>query len=258
MARKFSVLFVAILFIFMIGGVLNASNEGIAVYKKVHKSVGMIVLNFKAEFNGEVQEAGVSGTGWFFDPNKPYLLTNNHVVDMPDLLTVNTIFGPIEIKISEKKYKFIDYEGKEHPCKVVAKCPKLDMAIVKVEIDAWEPLKMGNPKDLQVGETIFALGAPLGLNQTFTQGIVSSLDRHLDGLEEEGKAFIGWIQFDCHINPGNSGGPLLNSFGEVVGINTLSANGEGVSGIYFAVPIDLFQFPWFWTIVDKDEFPELN
>lgn len=253
MVKRFSVLLIILMFVSCTA--FAAKDPGVEVYKKAHKSVGMILVEFTAEYMDQKEEAAISGTGFFFDEKKPYVLTNDHVIGIPDVLYVPYMFWMIEIKISNKRFTFIDHEGNKFPCKPIATCQKLDMAIAKVDIEKWEALKLGDPGRLEVGETVYALGAPLGLRNTFTKGIVSALKRELEGFSKA----IGWIQTDCHINPGNSGGPLINSDGEVVGINTLSAGGNGVSGIYFAIPVDIFRvFPWFWKIIDKDEFPELG
>ncbi len=257
MEKRFFVVFIT--FLLLISPIVYAEKgPGVQIYKEIHESVGMIVVEFTLEFMGETEKSGIRGTGFFFDKDKPYILTNNHVAGIPDTLSVPTFFGVIEIKISDKKFFFIDHEGNIYPCHPLATCKKLDMAILKVdEISEWKALKLGNPANLEVGEKVWAIGSPLGLHNTFTEGIVSALERYLPGFNPE-MEFIGWIQTDCHINPGNSGGPLVNSDSEVVGINTLSANGGSVSGIYFALPIDLFKFPWFWNIIDKEEFPELK
>ncbi len=253
MVKKFYVFLIVLILISCTA--FAAKDPGVEVYKKTHKSVGTILVEFTAEFMDQKQEAAISGTGFFFDKDKPYVLTNDHVIGIPDVLYVPYMFWLIEVRISNKRFTFVDHEGNKFPCKPIATCNKLDMAIAKVDIKEWQPLPIGNSNELEVGETVYALGSPLGLTNTFTKGIVSALNRELAGFSKA----IGWIQTDCHINPGNSGGPLINYKGEVIGINTLSANGNGVSGIYFSIPVDIFRiFPWFWKIIDKDEFPELG
>jgi S1-C subfamily serine protease len=96
------------------------------------------------------------------------------------------------------------------------------------------PIDVGSSEDLQVGQIVYAIGNPFGLDQTFTQGVVSALGREIES-QKRGVAIRGVIQTDAAINPGNSGGPLLNAAGQVVGVNTATA--ATAEGIGFAIPI---------------------
>lgn len=163
------------------------------------------------------QEEGV-GAGFVVNPNG-YIVTNAHVVgDNPTKLTVY----------------FMD--GKELAGTVLWKDTTLDMAVVKVAATNLPVVELGDSDSIQVGETAIAIGNPLGLRyeRTVTQGIVSGLNRSIrvsptDIMED-------LIQTDAAINPGNSGGPLINSAGQIIGINTAKASAEGLG---FAIPINI-------------------
>ena len=116
--------------------------------------------------------------------------------------------------------------------------PVTDLALVKIEESTFSSFApLGNSEDLEVGDWAIALGTPYGLEKTVTLGIVSSLHRDINSLGFSDKR-LDLIQTDAAINPGNSGGPLINSNGEVIGINTLVRSGPG-AGLGFAIPINL-------------------
>ena len=147
-----------------------------------------------------------------------YILTNNHVVsDAEDILVV---LG----------------DGRELTAKVIGSDSKADLAVLKVEADNLEPLTFGQSSTLRLGEVVLAIGNPFGLSQTVTMGIVSALGRANVGILD----YEDFIQTDAAINPGNSGGALINTRGELVGINTaIFSRSGGYQGIGFAIPIDM-------------------
>jgi S1-C subfamily serine protease len=124
-----------------------------------------------------------------------------------------------------------------YDAKVIGTDPKHDLALLQINAPNLEPVTLANSSELAVGQKVYAIGNPFGLNGTMTRGIISSI-RTIGG--SEGATIDGAIQTDAAINPGNSGGPLLNSRGEVIGINTMIAsNGANQSsGIGFAIPIN--------------------
>src|SRR5665213_3016969 len=153
------------------------------------------------------------------------ILTNNHVISGSRNITV---------RLSNKK---------QYPATVVGIDRRSDLAILRIHADQKLPIvHLGDSDSLMVGEKVLAIGNPFGLEGTLTTGIVSSLDRSLQN--EDGTPLEGLIQTDAAINPGNSGGPLLDSSGNVIGINTAiygsqTASGEaGSIGIGFAMPIN--------------------
>ena len=164
-------------------------------------------------WNREVQSIG---SGVVVHPSG-YIVTNAHVVAQASDVRVNFPHGPTE------------------PAEILAVDSEHDLAVLK--INASQPLpaqKLGRSDDLMVGETVVAIGNPLGLQFTVTAGIVSALDRSLDFGDE--RVYRGLIQTDASINPGNSGGPLLNVNGELIGINT-AIRGDA-QNIGFAIPVD--------------------
>ncbi len=159
------------------------------------------------------------GSGVIIDKNG-LVLTNAHVVERVDNVSVTLADGNI-------------LEGQ-----VLGTDPVTDLALVKIDASTssvFAPL--GNSEDLEVGDWAIALGTPYGLEKTVTLGIVSSLHRDINSLGFSDKR-LDLIQTDAAINPGNSGGPLINSNGEVIGINTLVRSGPG-AGLGFAIPINL-------------------
>ena len=159
------------------------------------------------------QQRGV-GSG-FIMSRDGYIVTNNHVVEDAT---------QIKVKLAN---------GKEYSGKVVGRDPKTDLALVKIDgAPDLHALPMGNSDDLKVGSWVVAVGSPFGLEQTVTAGIVSAKGRVIGS-----GPYDNFIQTDASINPGNSGGPLINTKGEVIGINTaILAEGKGIG---FAIPINM-------------------
>ncbi len=150
-----------------------------------------------------------------------YILTNNHVVEGADELTVALS------------------DGRQVPGKVRGTDPKTDIAVVKIEASGLVPAKLGDSDALRVGDWVVAIGSPFGLDQTVTAGIVSAKHR-MRGIVANGGGYEDFVQTDAAINPGNSGGPLVNLRGEVIGINTAIESRSGAfNGIGFAVPTGL-------------------
>ena len=122
---------------------------------------------------------------------------------------------------------------------VIGVAPDVDLAVLRIDAPArvLVPIPLGTSQDLQVGQKVFAIGNPFGLDRTLTTGIISGLERTISA--ERGRRIDGVIQTDAAINPGNSGGPLLDSAGRLIGINTAIATSTGTySGVGFAVPVD--------------------
>ncbi|SHJ48977.1 DegP2 peptidase. Serine peptidase. MEROPS family S01B [Desulfatibacillum alkenivorans DSM 16219] len=164
-----------------------------------------------------------SGSGLIID-NQGHILTNNHVIKDAHQLEVTLA------------------DGKHYKGRLVGSYPDGDIAVIKIDApeEVLRPLPIGDSSNLQVGQTVLALGNPFGLGETLTTGVISSLGRSISG--DDGYLMEGLIQTDASINPGNSGGPLLDTSGNVIGINTaiLSPNGGSI-GIGFAVPADLLK-----------------
>jgi S1-C subfamily serine protease len=160
------------------------------------------------------------GTGSGFLINQDgQILTNNHVVQGAQQLTV---------KLSNQK---------EYKARVLARDPRYDLALIRIDAPGKLPsLHLGESDNAVVGQKVLAIGNPFGYEGTLTTGIISSLNRTIQ-TEENAVPLEGMIQTDAAINPGNSGGPLLDSHGNVIGINT-AILGQSSAGIGFAMPID--------------------
>ena len=157
------------------------------------------------------------GSGVIVDASG-YIVTNNHVIAKAD---------EIKVVMSDKR----EYTGK-----VVGTDPKSDIAVIKIKAKNLPTIPWGNSDKLEVGEYVLAIGNPFGLNQTVTQGIVSAVGRANVGIAD----YEDFIQTDAAINPGNSGGALVNTRGELVGINTaIFSRSGGYMGIGFAVPSNM-------------------
>lgn len=189
-----------------------------ALFARVAAQVERSVVNIKVAYNED--KVGSEGTGSGFIVNaQGFIITNQHVVD-------NSV--SIKVKL---------FDNTEYLAKVIGQDKETDLAIIKIEpTAALTVAKIGDSERLNVGEWVLAIGAPLGLEQTVTAGIVSAKDRVVDSQQP---AFQQFIQTDAAINPGNSGGPLVNLAGEVIGINSeivTKSKDKVFSGIGLAVP----------------------
>ncbi len=164
-----------------------------------------------------------TGSGFIVSPDG-YILTNNHVVEGAEKVTVRL------------------FDRREFTARVVGADPLTDVAVVKIEAPKLSPAAFGNSDNTRIGDWVLAIGNPLGEAFTFTvtSGIISGKGRRLDGLQRSRAGISDFIQTDAAINPGNSGGPLVNVRGEVIGINSAIASETGFySGYGFAIPINL-------------------
>jgi serine protease Do len=156
------------------------------------------------------------GSGFVWS-SEGIIVTNNHVVEGASRITVN----------------FSD--GTQLAARLIGVDPDSDVAVLRVDAKNLLAAPIGTSSDLQIGETVVAVGNPFGLSGTVTTGVVSALGRSVPS-KEAGRTFTDFIQTDASINPGNSGGPLLNIEGRVIGINTMIyANAQGIG---FAIPVD--------------------
>jgi S1-C subfamily serine protease len=193
----------------------------IAVYDAVNRSV--VNINTKATVSAglflfEVPSEG-AGSGIVVD-KLGHVLTNYHVVE-----------GAKEIQV-------MLYDGSSHAATIVGHDPATDVAVIRVAapVEVLEPVHFGSSSDLRVGQRVFAIGNPFGLERTLTTGIISSLNRSLPA--RNGRTIKAIIQTDAAINPGNSGGPLLDSSSRLIGMNTAIASRTGQSsGVGFAIPV---------------------
>lgn len=161
-----------------------------------------------------------NGTGVVWDANG-HIVTNFHVIESADTLYVTMS--------DQSSWK----------AKLVGIAPDIDLAVLKISsrVTKLQPLPVGTSNDLQVGQKVFAIGNPFGLDQSLTSGLISATGREI--TSRTGRTIKDVIQTDAAINPGNSGGPLLDSSGRLIGINTAIVSPSGAyAGIGFAIPID--------------------
>ena len=189
------------------------------VYAANVNSVVSINVSTTMNVFGRTTESAASGSG-FFITKDGYILTNYHVIE-----------GASTVKVTA-------YDGTTYDAAVIGGDEDYDIAVIKVEGTNFQPVVIGKSGSVQIGETVAAVGNPLGeLTFSMSQGIVSCVNR---AINVDGKPF-NMIQVDCSINPGNSGGPLMNLYGEVVGIVSAkysTYSSTTVEGLGFAIPID--------------------
>ena len=173
---------------------------------------------FEKQQFGETAQG--TGSGFVYD-DKGHIVTNNHVVEGADKITVEF------------------FDGERLEAKVVGTDPKADVAVIKVASTAYRPLPKGKSGSVRVGEFVLAIGSPFGFDQTVTSGIISAFGRN-DNHMLGGDSYEDFIQTDAAINPGNSGGPLVDLDGKVIGINAVIATSTRSSaGVGFDIPIDM-------------------
>lgn len=173
---------------------------------------------FGAPESGGERQVMSAGSGVIVDAKKGLIVTNHHVIANAERITVTV------------------KDGRQFKAKLIGSDEATDLGLIQVEAGTLSELKLGDSDSLQVGDVVLAIGNPFGLGQTVTSGIVSALGRAGLGTEK----YENFIQTDAPINPGNSGGALINSNGELVGINTaIIAPAGGNVGIGFAVPTSM-------------------
>jgi len=208
------------------------SDTAVGVAKKVQPSIVAITVEYSVSsiFNRGTSTATAKGSGIIISEDG-YILTNNHVINSSS--TSNNLFYEIgeANKVTVKLYNDdTEYEGK-----IVGTDTQTDLAVIKIEKNGLTAAELGDSDAVQVGEFAMAIGSPLGLDNSVTAGIVSAVNREVE--DSDGNKYVA-IQTDAAINSGNSGGALVNSKGQVIGVNTLKLSGTGVEGVGFAIPIN--------------------
>ncbi|WP_156373094.1 S1C family serine protease [Pseudorhodoferax sp. Leaf267] len=197
--------------------------NNIAVFKAASPSVVNITsLALEREmFSLNVQQVPQgTGTGFVWD-TQGHIVTNFHVIQ------------------NARGARVTLADQSSHAAQLVGVFPDRDLAVLKIDVPAAQlrALPIGRSADLQVGQAVYAIGNPFGLDQTLTTGIVSALNREIESVTR--RTIRGAIQTDAAINPGNSGGPLLDSAGRLIGVNTAIYSPSGASaGIGFSIPVD--------------------
>ena len=187
------------------------------------------MFSFFGESSRTTSEATASGSGIIISEDG-YILTNNHVVDSKSESTYYDISEATSVKVT-----LSSGEKQTYDAKIVGKDSQTDLAVLKIDAKNLVKAEFADSDSVKIGEFTMAVGNPLALGTTITCGVVSAINREVD--DGEGNKFT-CIQTDAAINSGNSGGALVNSKGQVIGINTLKVSSTGVEGIGFAIPIN--------------------
>ena len=208
------------------------SDTATGVAKKVQPSIVAITVEYSVNsiFNRTPGTATAKGSGIIISEDG-YILTNNHVVNSSSSSSNSFYEIGKANKVTVKLYNDdTEYEGT-----IIGTDSQTDLAVIKIEKDGLTAAELGNSDSVQVGEFAMAIGSPLGLDNSVTAGIVSAVNREV--TDSDGNKYVA-IQTDAAINSGNSGGALVNSKGQVIGVNTLKLSGTGVEGVGFAIPIN--------------------
>lgn len=206
----------------------NYSDTAIYAANKALPSIVGISISYNVRAFGMTQTAEASGSGVIISEDG-YILTNNHVVSSSDSSSYYQVSEATGITVS------LYNSDKTYSAKIVGTDEQTDLAIIKIDAEGLTAADIGDSDSVKVGEFVLAVGNPLGLKTSVTSGIVSALGR--DITSEDGTVYHV-MQTDCAINSGNSGGALVNSNGQVIGINTLKLSGTGIEGVGFAIPIN--------------------
>lgn len=204
-------------------GLLPQELANIDVYEKARRSVVSITtLGFRRDPNSaDLEEvAQGAGSGFIWD-EKGYVVTNFHVIQ--------------DAQAAEVKL----WDGTTRKARAVGFAPDKDLAVLKIDSDgvSFQKILVGSSADLKVGQIVFAIGNPFGLGGTFTDGVLSALDRKITSVT--GRPIDHVLQTTAQINPGNSGGPLLDSSARLIGVTTAIYSPSGAyAGIGFAIPVD--------------------
>jgi serine protease Do len=203
------------------------SDTSIGVAQKVLPSIVGITVKYNVSSFFGSSTAEATGSGIIISSDG-YIVTNNHVISSESSSSYYAITEATGITVN------LYNDETEYTATVIGTDAYTDLAVIKIDATDLTAATLGNSDEVQVGEFAMAIGNPLGMDSTVTSGIISAVNREVES--EDGTTYTA-IQTDAAINSGNSGGALVNSKGEVIGINTLKLSGTGIEGIGFAIPI---------------------
>lgn len=208
----------------------NISDTGVYVAQKVLPSIVGINVEYSVSsiFSRNQSTATAEGSGVIISEDG-YILTNNHVIDS------SSSSSYYEVGDASKITVYLYNDDTPYEAEIIGTDAQTDLAVIKIDKTGLTAAELGDSDTVQVGEWCMSIGNPLGMRSTVCQGSISALNRQI--TDSDGKTY-NVIQTDAAINEGNSGGALVNSQGQVIGINTLKASGEGVEGLGFAIPIN--------------------
>jgi S1-C subfamily serine protease len=203
------------------GDLAEDEKSTIELFQQASRSVVFVTTSTVDYFNLNATEMPLgAGSGVVWD-DQGHIVTNFHVLE------------------DARRIRILLPDQSIHPATLIGAAPDKDLAVLKINAPpgSLQPVPIGSSEDLQVGQKVFAIGNPFGLDQTLTTGVISGLGREIQA--RNGRTIDNVIQTDAAINPGNSGGPLLDSAGRLIGVNTAIYSPSGASaGIGFAIPID--------------------
>ena len=219
----------------------NYSDTAVYAANKILPSVVGIEVQYNVNSmlsmfgnRGQSQTATATGSGIIISEDG-YILTNNHIVSTSSSSSNSSSSNYYSVSEAEKVTVTLFNDDTTYDAKIVGTDEQTDLAVIKIEKTGLPKAEFADSDNIKVGEFAMAVGNPLGMQSSITCGVVSAVNRKI--TDSDGKEFT-LIQTDAAINAGNSGGALVNSQGQVIGINTLKLQGTGIEGMGFAIPIN--------------------